>query len=329
MDCHQGGNPGAVVPNLHANFADSRRHDWMDDTNPNDCDETIDSSRRTGMADRVTSTLQGSLGKAALLGCLVFLGGCAISRERLNRALLADRQPGAHTHDLPAHYRVRCSDVLAVQVSNRKEFSGLHTVGLDGRIRLANREVEVDGKSTSRIAAAVAREIGTSPEQVQVSVEEHKSQHLYVFGEIDPKHQVVPYHGPETILDFLQRIGGMPEGASFADVRVVRGHVADGHNPEVFHVDLYAIVVKKDLTTNIRLEPSDHIHLGQSQRTRVTCKLPPWLQRLCGKDRNPPEKSGQSDKSDKSGQSDKSRKSDKPNQTAQPLYNPAKGKKAE
>ena len=223
------------------------------------------------------------LGKAFALLALIctFLSGCGGDTGQLSKALIADRQPAAHARDLETHYRVRFSDVLLVEVRGWPAHSGTCKVGIDGRIALAGHQVEVEGRSADRIAGLVARELGVKEADVRVSVQEFNSQQLYLFGEIDAKHQVLAYRGPETVLDLLQRVGGGTQGAALADVRVVRSHVADGQPPEVFHVNLDAILMKKDLQSNIRLEPSDHIHIGQSRRSKVACNLPPWLQELC------------------------------------------------
>jgi len=222
-----------------------------------------------------------NLGKTGALLVLALVSGCAGNSERLSKALVADRQPAAHARDLETHYRVHCADVLRVEVKGRPANSGNCKVALDGRILLADYRVEVEGRRTARIVALVAQEVGAREADVRVSVEEFNSQQLYLFGEVASKHQIVPYRGPETVLDLLQRVGGGTAGAALADVRVVRSHIADGLPPEVFHVDLQAILLEKDLQSNIRLEPSDHIHIGQSRRSKVACQLPPWAQRLC------------------------------------------------
>jgi protein involved in polysaccharide export with SLBB domain len=222
------------------------------------------------------------LGKIGILLGLAVASGCAGDGGRLSKALIADRQPATHARDLESHYRVHCADVLRVEVRGAPESSGVCKVALDGRIALAEHRVEVEGRPTGRIAALVAREVGAREADVVVSVKEYNSQRLYLFGEIAAKYQTLPYRGPETVVDLLRRVGGGTQGAALADVRVVRSHVADGLPPEVFHVDLEAILVKNDLQTNIRLEPSDHIHIGQSRRSKVACQLPPWLRELCG-----------------------------------------------
>jgi len=63
-------------------------------------------------------------------------------------------------------------------------------------------------------------------------------------------------------------------------VQIVRSHVAEGKAPEVFHVDLAAILNKHDLQTNIPLEPFDQIYVGQNRRSKLCPCLPPWLRPL-------------------------------------------------
>jgi protein involved in polysaccharide export with SLBB domain len=111
-----------------------------------------------------------------------------------------------------------------------------------------------------------------------VRVAEHNSQSLYLFGEVDTAQRVVAYHGPETILDLLQRVGGTSPGALLDDVEVVRAHIADGKPPEVFHIDLAAILLRHDLQTNIPLEPFDRIYIAQSRGSRLVGCVPPLLQ---------------------------------------------------
>ena len=223
-----------------------------------------------------------NLGKVGALFALAVVSGCAGDSGRLSKALIADRQPATHARDLDAHYRVHCADVLRVEVRGRPVDSGNCKVALDGRIELVDHRVEVEGRVTGRIAALVAREVGAKESEVRVSVQEYNSQRLYLFGEVAEKYQTIPYRGPETVVDLLRRVGGGTQGAALADVRVVRSHVADGLPPEVFHIDLAKILLEKDLQTNIRLEPGDHIHIGQSRRQKVFGQMPPWLRELCG-----------------------------------------------
>jgi protein involved in polysaccharide export with SLBB domain len=225
------------------------------------------------------------LGPRGLL--LVLAAGCTTGRPQLERALLADRTPAAHGDDADRLYRVHCPDVLELDVAGAPDWSGLRRIGADGRIALpGGKRLRVDGQPLPRVAATVAALARVSPERVQIRVLEFNSQQIYLFGEVSGMQRALPYRGPETVLDLLQRAGGITPGAALGDVRVIRTHVADGTTPEVFRIDLEAIVRKKDQHTNIRLEPFDQVYIGQSRRSGLCPCIPPWLrptyETLCG-----------------------------------------------
>jgi protein involved in polysaccharide export with SLBB domain len=172
--------------------------------------------------------------------------------------------------------------VLEVRVQGLPACSTRRPLGADGCFPLGcGKTVCVSGQTVPRIRREIARQLGVPSEQVQVRVVEFNSQQVYLVGEVEAAHQVVAYRGPETILDMLQRIG-LARGAALGDIRVVRGHVADGKVPEVFHVDLHAILLDHDQQTNIRLEPGDHIHVGERRPSRLAGCIPPWLLPLYG-----------------------------------------------
>lgn len=204
--------------------------------------------------------------------------GCVTPHQRMEQTLLGDRNPAAHARDLYQHYRVCYPDQLVIAVAGRPDCSGNRPVELDGRVALTPLlRLSVDGRPTPEIARLIARQLAVAPETVRVTVAEYRSQQLYLIGEVGAKQQVIDYRGPETVLDLLQRIGGIQPGADVADVCIVRAHVAEGHPPEVFPIDLTAILRKGDLQTNVRLQPGDRIHIGQSRSSQVACYLPPCL----------------------------------------------------
>jgi protein involved in polysaccharide export with SLBB domain len=166
------------------------------------------------------------------------VSGCAGDLPRLDRALLADRNPAAHDRNLAARYAVRCPDVLEVRVAGEGP-GGRCAVGPDGRIVVGDLgAVRVEGQTAPEIARAVARRAGLAPDVVAVRVAEFNSQQLFVYGEVAGLQRAVPYQGPETVLDLLQRTGGLTPGAAAGNVQIVRAHVADGKPPEEFQVDL-------------------------------------------------------------------------------------------
>jgi protein involved in polysaccharide export with SLBB domain len=224
----------------------------------------------------------------SLLGAgLCLLAGCAAGRSQLEQALLADRDPAAHGTDLAARYAVHCPDVLSVQVAGRPEWSGLRRVGPDGRIALDDAVgVRVDGLAAPEVARSLAELAGLPPGSVSVRVAEFNSRQLFLFGQVSGQERAVPYRGPETVLDLLQHVGGITPGAALGEIQVLRPHVADGKAPEIFHVNLAAIVLQHDQETNVLLEPFDQVYVGQTRKSSFACCLPPWMQplykTLCG-----------------------------------------------
>jgi protein involved in polysaccharide export with SLBB domain len=212
-----------------------------------------------------------------LLGAaLVLLAGCATDQARLSRAVLAGRGPVAHGDEPSQRYQVHCPDVLEVAIEGVPPGPVSLPVSPDGRVALGEG-VRVDGLSPPEIARAVARQYGVSLGQVHVRVAAYNSQQLFLYGQLNGGERAVAYQGPETVLDVLQRTGGLSPSALVDDVQVIRSHVAEGKSPEVFHVDLAAILNKQDPQTNVPLEPFDQIYVGQSRRSKLCPCLPPWL----------------------------------------------------
>lgn len=209
--------------------------------------------------------------------CVLLLPvGCGSHRLALERALLLPDE-NAPTRDLDGHYLVRCPDVLLIHAPQRPEASGEREIGPSGCITLfPGAEVEVAGLSVQDAGRAIARRLGS---EAQCRVAQFNSQQLLLIDPRGATQRAVPYRGPETVVEFFRRVGGL-EGADLDEVTVVRAHVAEGREPEVFPVDLEAILLKKDAQTDIRLAPFDRIYLAQTHRWRLHRCLPPWLRSL-------------------------------------------------
>jgi len=220
--------------------------------------------------------LRGAHGLAwCALAALLTLG-CGSHRLALERALL-EATPAVSTRDLDEQYILRCPDVLRLEAPYRPEANGERAIGPAGSILLfPGAEVEVAGLSVAEASRAIARRLGS---EVQCRVSQFNSQHLFLIDPRGARQHAVPYRGPETVVEFLRRVGGL-EGADLDHVTVIRAGIADGRAPEVFQVDLEAILLKKDAQTNIRLAPFDRVYLAQSKRWRLHHCLPPWLRSL-------------------------------------------------
>lgn len=196
----------------------------------------------------------------------------------MDQAVKADPGGPARNEGVAGQYLVRCPDVLEVAVAGRPDLTGRIAVAADGRLDLeAAGRPRVEGLTVAEVARAVADAAAMPPTAVRARVVEYNSQQVYLFGEVFGLHRAVPYQGPETVLDLLQRVGGVTPGAAEGDIHVIRSHVADGHDPQVFHIDLRAITDQKDARSNVRLQPFDQVYVGQARRAVLDRCMPPWL----------------------------------------------------
>jgi protein involved in polysaccharide export with SLBB domain len=223
-----------------------------------------------------------SLGWFALLAVSCSLpAGCSLLKPAVDQSLLARKTSADSPDYLAAGYLVRFPDEVEVRIEGRPSWSGRIAVPIDGRLRVADGvEVQAEGLSAVAIRLAIADAVGAPPERVTVRVVAHKSQQIYIQGEVKGASRSVEYVGPETVVEMLQRVGGITPGASVSDVQVLRANIASGKQPEVFQVDLEAILRENDNRTNVRLQPSDQISVGETTTSSRTGCLPPWLRPL-------------------------------------------------
>jgi protein involved in polysaccharide export with SLBB domain len=214
--------------------------------------------------------------RCALLVALFQAGCCDCAKVEQNlMSCHGNFQPGAGVAE---SYVVLCPDVLDLGFDNHPELSGLHPIGVDGRLDLEPLgRPRVEGKSVPEIDQQLAELAGVSASKIHVHVADYHGQCIYLFGEVMGSQRTVPYQGQETVLDLLQRTGGITPEAAPEEVYVVRTHVDDGKRPEVFHVDLKSIVLNHDDKTNLRLQPYDQIHVGVTRRGSLQKCVPPLL----------------------------------------------------
>jgi protein involved in polysaccharide export with SLBB domain len=210
-----------------------------------------------------------------------FLAGCAAQRSQVDRALSPARGPSAAAAGAVEPYAVHCPDVLQVTLADQPDLSGPRVIGADGRIDLGPLgRLRVEGQTPNEIVRRLAAQTGIAADRIHVDVTSFNSQQVYVFGQVRGLQRAVPYHGPETVLDLLQRLGGVTAGAAPHDVYVVRSHVTEGGSPEVFHINLRSIVLSSDPQTTLRLQPFDQVYVGESRQASLAKCVPPCLRPL-------------------------------------------------
>jgi len=214
--------------------------------------------------------------RLAVLLCV--LAGCAGPGQNVEKTMMADRPAAPPRQEVTDPYRLGSPDEFDLIVAARPRLTGRCVVGPDGRIDLGGMgPVRVEGKTSAEAASAIATQIGLPPSAVRVVVQAYRSQKVYLLGEVQGLQHSVPYQGPERVVELLQRVGGLTGGAELANVYLIRSHVTDGKSPEVFRVDVPAIVMKHDQSTNYIVQPFDEISVGERASSSFARSMPPWL----------------------------------------------------
>ena len=175
-----------------------------------------------------------------------------MQREGPGKKTPGDEPTASRDQGVMENYQVGCPDELAIVVTGKSGFTTRKIVGPDGRIELGKYgNPRVEGRSPDQIAALLAADLDVTQGSIQVRVSEYRSRQLFLFGPKAGWQQSLPYRGQETVLELLQRADALSPGKDTGDVYVVRAHIAEGGRPEVFHVDLKAILGRHDQNTNL------------------------------------------------------------------------------
>jgi protein involved in polysaccharide export with SLBB domain len=190
----------------------------------------------------------------------------------------ADPKAAAEAPAPTAAYQVGCPDVLQITFVDHPDWDALAVVDVDGRLPLESPgNPRVDGLTLDQIRDDLAALAGCSPERVQVALAAPRSARVIVYGPLRGRARVVPYQGPEPVIDFLKRVGGLPPGSKLNQVYVVRPNVAAAARPQVFRVDVAAVLVDGDARTNVPLQPDDQVYVGETRQSCLLRLMPDWL----------------------------------------------------
>jgi protein involved in polysaccharide export with SLBB domain len=225
---------------------------------------------------RAGTTRRGRFGVALLLALAAGCSSTPFLRRQCPQP--ADAQSAGEAPHPSAAYLVRCPDVLSVTFRDRPDWDAVAVVDVDGRLPLDQPgSPRVDGLTLTQIRDELAGIAGMSPERVEVTLAAARSGRVVVYGPVRGRARAVPYQGPEPVIDFLTRVGGLPPGSKLNQVYVVRPNVALASKPQVYRVEVAAVLVDGDQRTNVPLQPDDQIYIGETKQSSLSRLLPDWL----------------------------------------------------
>src|SRR5262249_20234139 len=137
-----------------------------------------------------------------------------------------DPKAAAESPAPTAAYQVGCPDVLQVNFADSPSWDAIAVVDVDGRVPLEDpSKAQAEGRTLEEIRNDLATLAGCSPDRVTVSLAAARSASVVVYGPVRGRARVVPYQGPEAVIDFLTRVGGLPPGSKLNQVYVIRPNV--------------------------------------------------------------------------------------------------------
>lgn len=220
-----------------------------------------------------------SLPKVATLGCALAIVARLYAAGSAEGGFTASRKENKIT---PAHlleqfdakeedYALGAGDEIAIQVWNRPELSGKHTVGPDGQITLPYAgPVHVEGLTREASVAAITKLLAPHYEDLNVTLQvtRYESNRIFVLGRV-ANPGVLRYEGRLSLLEAVTRAGGLPIGGIGADKAALSRCMVFRGKDQLVWIDLRSLLNGSNLALNIHLRRQDTLYIPDSDDQMV------------------------------------------------------------